>query len=234
MDMPSFGRPLWGDVMDALRERIVSGAMRPGQRLVEQEIATEFGISRGPVRSAITGLHALGLVTVSPRRGAEVAIFSAQDVIEIYELREALEVIALDHAHHISATVIERLRAEIDRSLRAWQIQDHRASVDADLEFHRELCHLSPNSRLIGAWETQAEQFRTVMSAALRSDPKLVEPVVNKHEAIFEALVRGDVELAKEALTRHLRSARDLLVGPDKSERDGTPFVDGSLSGAGR
>lgn len=217
-DASSFGRPLWGDVLDELREGIVTGALGPGQRLVEHEIATEFGISRGPVRSAIAQLHRLGLVTVSPRRGAEVVVFERSDVIELFELREALEVLALERAARIEGSVIAHLRSVVARGVEAHRNHDYRTSVEANLGFHRELCHLSGNGRLIDAWETQAEQIRALTYAAQRVDPVRVRPVMHTHETILQALADGDIDLAKESLRRHLRAARDLLVTSDDSD----------------
>jgi GntR family transcriptional regulator of gluconate operon len=210
--LDNFGRPLWGDLLDVLRQRIVSGALTPGQRLVEQDIASEFGISRGPVRSALTELNRLGLVVVNPRRGTEVMAFGASDVQELYELREALEVLALRRAYNVPPQVIERLRQNMDRAAAARVDADFATSVEADLEFHRELCHLSANRRLVAAWETQAEQIRAVISAAQRVGGELVLPVLNEHNAIFQALSAGEPELAQEALRRHLGDARDLLT----------------------
>lgn len=218
IDTSSFGRPLWGDVLDELRQRIVSGALAPGQRLVEQDIATEFAISRGPVRSAIAHLHRRGLVTVSPRRGAEVVAFRRSDVIELFELREALEVLALNGADRIEESVIVHLRSVVARGVEAHRTQHFRTSVDANLDFHRELCRFSGNRRLIEAWETQAEQIRVLTYAAQRVDPVRVRPVMHTHETILQALSDGDIDLAKESLARHLRSSRELLLGPSDGD----------------
>lgn len=212
----AFGRPLWGDVFEELRERIVSGALAPGERLVEQDIATEFDISRGPVRSALAELDRVGLVKRSPRRGAEIVSFRSTDIIELYQIREALEVFALCTMRESDVAAISpSLRTQMELA-ESFQIErDFRASVDADLEFHRRLCYLSSNRRLVEAWETQAEQIRVIMAAAHRTSPDRIRPVIDVHQNIFEAIIEHRVTDAREALVRHLRDARDLLIASD-------------------
>lgn len=89
------GRPLWAEVFDLLRSEIERQGLRPGERLLEVELAERFGVSRGPVRAALVELERVGLVKINPRRGAYVAALTARDADELYELRSALEVAAL-------------------------------------------------------------------------------------------------------------------------------------------
>jgi DNA-binding GntR family transcriptional regulator len=217
------GRALWHELLEELEKRIVDGKLAPGQRLVEQEVAAEFGVSRGPVREAFTELSRRGLLEVNARRGAGVRTFTERDICELYELRECLEVCAVGNATSIDEPALGRIREKMLGAAEARRSKDISRAVVADMEFHRELCRLSTNARLVEAWETQAAQVRVVVSSAHQRPGARVLPVLAEHDKIFDALAAGDIAGAKECLRRHLRSARDLLI-PVARSHDGEPF----------
>jgi DNA-binding GntR family transcriptional regulator len=214
------GRALWHELVDELEKRIADGTLAPGQRLVEHDVAAEFGVSRGPVREAFTELGRRGLLEINARRGAGVRVFTERDIREIFELRECLEVCAIGRAASIEPAALERIREKMLVAAAARRSKDLGSAVAADMEFHRELCNLSDNARLVAAWETQAAQVKVVVSAAHQRPGARVLQVLAEHDKIFEALVDGDVPAAQDRLRRHLRSARDLLL-PVARERQG-------------
>jgi len=214
------GRALWHELVDELEKRIADGTLAPGQRLVEHDVAAEFGVSRGPVREAFTELGRRGLLEINARRGAGVRVFTERDIREIYELRECLEVGAIDRAAPIEPAALDRIREKMLLASRARRSKDLGSAVAADMEFHRELCNLSDNARLVAAWETQAAQVKVVVSAAHKRPGARVLPVLAEHDRIFDALVDGDVAAAQLVLVELLRSARDLLL-PVARERQG-------------
>jgi DNA-binding GntR family transcriptional regulator len=215
------GRPLWRELLDQLEKGIVDGTLAPGQRLVEQDVAAEFGVSRGPVREAFAELSRTGLIELNARRGAGVRVFTERDIRELYELRECLEVCALAGAGPIDDETLARIKDKLDLAAEARRSQEIAKAVAADMEFHRELCHLSANRRLIAGWETQAAQIRVVISSAHQGPGSRVLPVLAEHDRIFDALVARDHGAAQDALRHHLRSARDLLI-PPPAERNGS------------
>src|SRR6476646_10902876 len=89
------GRTLWQRVYDHLRAEILSGRLGPGAELAEVALAEQLGVSRGPIREAIGRLASEGLVTVRPRRGAVVSSLSKEEFLELYQVREALELMAV-------------------------------------------------------------------------------------------------------------------------------------------
>jgi DNA-binding GntR family transcriptional regulator len=206
------GRALWRELLEELEKRIVDGTLAPGQRLVEQDVAAEFGVSRGPVREAFAELARTGLLEINARRGAGVRVFTERDIRELYELRECLEVCALASAGPIDDATLTRIRDKMNEAGRARRSEELTIAVAADMEFHRELVRLSANERLIDVWETQAAQVRVVVSTAHTRPGSRVLPVLAEHDRIFQALVAGDLEAAQEWLRHHLRSARDLLT----------------------
>jgi DNA-binding GntR family transcriptional regulator len=208
------GRPLWRELLEELDKRIADGTLAPGQRLVEQDIAAEFGVSRGPVREAFAELSRTGLIELNARRGAGVRVFTERDIRELYELRECLEVCALAGAGPIDDEALARIKDKLEVAAEARRSQEIAKAVAADMEFHRELCHLSANRRLIAVWETQATQIRVVISSAHHGPGSRVLPVLAEHDRIFDALVARDHAAAQDALRHHLRSALDLVIPP--------------------
>jgi DNA-binding GntR family transcriptional regulator len=209
------GRALWHELLEELEKRIVDGVLAPGRRL--QEVAAEFGVSRGPVREAFTELSRRGLLEVNARRGAGVRVFTERDIRELYDLRECLEVCAISHATAIDEATLGRIREKMLSAVQAHRSSDVSRAVDADMDFHRELCRLSTNARLVESWETQAAQAKVVISSAHQRFGARVLPVLEEHDSIFDALAAGDTDRARDRLRDHLRSTRDLLVPAARS-----------------
>jgi DNA-binding transcriptional regulator YhcF (GntR family) len=110
-------RTLWEQVRDRLREDVLSGELPPGTVLSESSLARSFGVSRGPIREALGRLERDGLVTITPRRGAIVTELSREEFVDAYQVREALETLAIQHAvSRLSGADIARLR-ELFRTL---------------------------------------------------------------------------------------------------------------------
>jgi DNA-binding GntR family transcriptional regulator len=200
------------EISDILRDAIWNGRLRPGQRLNEQWLATEIGVSRPPLREAIRVLEQEGLVVSIPRRGAFVRRLAGQDIFEIYVIRCALEGMAAELlvASGIAEEITE-LETMIDR-VEASPETDLRARIDEDLQFHRRLVQLSGNGRLALMWEEQAGQLRLALTLV---DPSFfeVDYVELTHRSLVDAIARRDRDEAWR-LTRML-----LDVGKSLGER---------------
>lgn len=133
----------------ALAERIISGALSPGERLRQDHVAEEFGASHVPVREAFRRLEAQGLAVSEPRRGVRVASFDLKEVREVAEMRAALEVLALRHAiPHLTPAILDRaeaatVAAERSRDVRSWEA--------ANRAFHRLILEPCAMPRLLAA-----------------------------------------------------------------------------------
>jgi DNA-binding GntR family transcriptional regulator len=207
------GRPLWAEVFDLLRTEIDSQRLRPGERLLEVDLAERFGVSRGPVRSALVELQRIGLVEINPRRGAHVATLTARDAEELYELRTALEIQALDGVlRRCTKSRIAELAEPLRRHQRAVLDGNLDEAITADLAFHRLLCHLSGNARLERAWEAHADQFRLVIGAVQNDARWQARPRVQEHQEVLDALLADDLDAATAALRKHLDNARDVMI----------------------
>ena len=144
-------------VTQSLRAAIVSGELAAGSRLVETDLAEQFGVSRGPIRDALAELQHTGLVELRARKGSFVASLTAADVGEIYSLRSALEALA---AHQAAAAGVDRTRmtALLDDLSAANRTGEATKIGAADMALHRGIVEAAQNSRLLEAWERLADQ----------------------------------------------------------------------------
>jgi DNA-binding GntR family transcriptional regulator len=175
-----------------LRQQILEDQLPPGAELSEAALSRELAVSRGPIREAMGRLAAEGLVTVRPRRGAEVRSLTPQELIDAYQVREALEVMAVRLAvPRTTESDLTRLDELVD-SMAEFAREDRVAEFfAANVAFHELLCQLSGN--------TSRFQARTL---ALRGS---LESSVSEHRAILAAVRLGDMDEACELTAAHIR-----------------------------
>jgi DNA-binding GntR family transcriptional regulator len=198
-------------LVDALRERVLTGRYAPGSRLVQEDLAETFGVSRIPLREALRRLEGEGLVVISPNRGAIVRPLAPKDVVDLYDLRLALETLALRRAAERFADLRETtksLHAEADRAIAARAMP---AIFRLDRDFHAALAAASDNPHLVAALGGQWSQIMRVMHAyfQVRNYPA---DVWADHEAIADAVAHGDADGAVARLTAHLSESRDAIL----------------------
>jgi DNA-binding GntR family transcriptional regulator len=217
-------------VYEHLREEIMADRLPPGTELSEAALSKELSVSRGPIREAIGRLAAEGLVTVRPRRGAEVRAITAEELIDAYEVREALEVLAVRLAvPRVTESDLARLGQLVDsmaEHARDGAVDDFFA---ANVAFHELICELSGNEKLLQvhhhlAGEIGRFQTRTL---ALRGN---LEGSVTEHRAILAAIRRRDAAEAADLTAAHVRvPARRLQemlhadTAPGAGDRAGAP-----------
>ncbi|WP_314176747.1 GntR family transcriptional regulator [Streptomyces winkii] len=201
--------PLRDLVRDALQARISQGVLRPGDRIFEQDVAAEFGVSRVPVREAIRMLQSEGLVDVLPqRRGVFVRRLGRRQVEELFDVREALDVLAAKLAAERARTEPEdRLGELADRARRAWEAGDIEAMSDANADFHDQLIVMSGNEVLASILEPL--HGRLALLFRLNQEPARV---CGEHDELHAAVMAGDVERAQEVARRHVRSSRKMVL----------------------
>ena len=196
---------LWQRVYDFLREEILSERLPPGAELQEVALAEELGVSRGPLREAIGRLAAEGLVTVRPRRGAVVRSLSKDEFLELYQVREALEVMAVRLAvPRLTSEDIEELDALLaemaERSVR----HEVAEFFEANLAFHARLVEASGNAtlqELYGQLVGRMGRYR-MRSLTLRGN---LQRSVAEHGAILRAAKRGEADRAAHLMSEHIR-----------------------------
>lgn len=199
-------------VTAAIRELIMTGAVDPGERLVETDLSERFGTSRGPVRDAFKELEQSGLVISVPRRGTFVATLTAADMHEIYTLRLALEKLAIRTSAQIATEQdVATMRAAIDRLSEAHRTGNRRAGAEADIAIHRLIVRTAGHERLTEAWERLADQ--TLLLMAQLMDLLLdVQHAAGDHHTLVNAIADHDVAGAEAALTDHLLAASQAMI----------------------
>jgi DNA-binding GntR family transcriptional regulator len=205
-----FSRTLSDQVAHQLRQAILCGHLKPGQRIVEQEIAEAMALSRGPVRDALRVLQNERLVVHYPHRGAFVAWLTLRDAEEIYSLREALEVLALHYAiRHATEEQIGELSRLIDQMVTRMQ-QDCPLpeATEIDLEFHHMLCRISGHGRALAAWTALRDQVRLlILTHRILHPMDLSENAADWHRQLVAAICLRDEEVAEKVLRKHLAAS---------------------------
>jgi DNA-binding GntR family transcriptional regulator len=211
--------------------QLIRGERRPGERLTDTELAAQLGLSRTPVRQALHLLAQEDLVRFDARRGFSVRMTAAQDVREIYDVRSALEVLALRlAAPNLSAFQIEgRLERLYDVREALRSSRDERALVlhlKDDLELHNWLIRACGNGRLVrilAALRSQQSLFQYWDT----SFPQRNEAASEEHEHILLALLARDIERAAESMAEHIRNAKCRVL----EDLFGVTDVDGEHQG---
>ena len=181
-------------IRDGLVELIVSGALAPGERLIETRIAADFGTSQAPVREALRELEGLGLVESRPRRGRLVVPFVEQTLREAYVVRAALEETATRLAMLNGRVPVAEMRADVEDMYRRAADDDVRGMGLASARFHRRVVLAGHNLLLERAWEALQIEARTAI-ALMATKPRL-EAVAAEHAELLRAIESGDVEAA--------------------------------------
>jgi DNA-binding GntR family transcriptional regulator len=205
---------LHGQVIAELRQAILTGRLKAGERLVEERIADELGVSRNPVREAIRVLASEGLIEVAARRGASVAVMSEQEARETIEVRALLE----GHNARLAARrhdgrVIKRIEAVLNKGTAAVAAGQFDRLFEFNQEFHNELAAAGQNG-VLGEL-LQKLRDRTAMLFAPMS-PSRQARSWNEHASILRAIIDGDERVAATLAAEHvMRAGADFMAGLD-------------------
>lgn len=199
-------------VRDEIRAAILGGRLKPGERLVEEQLAQTYGVSRNPVREAIRALATEGLVDVSTRRGAHVAVHPPQEAAETIEVRALLEAHnARLAARHKAPKVLERAAAILEKGRTAVAAGRSEALLRLNAQFHDTLGEASTNRILADLLRTLRE--RSALFFSPDDDGRRLLSW-EEHAAILEAILAGDEDRAADLARDHVLGA-----GRDRVER---------------
>lgn len=204
--------PLRDVVFQTLRQAILRGELKPGERLMEIHLAQRLGVSRTPVREAIRKLELEGLVLMIPRRGAIVAEITVSDLEDVLEVRMALEEMAVKHAcRRITAeqlSEIRRLAGEFKKTLKG---DDVTACAQADMKFHDAIYEATGNNRLVQILNNLREQMYRYRMEYLK-DRQSHKNLIEEHDGILRALEERDEELAVRMTARHIECQKEYII----------------------
>ena len=199
---------------------ILEGDFGPGDRLIEMHIAKEYGTSQGPVREALRELEMLGFVRSEPHRGTYVRDPWQQGMLELYELRGALEESAARMATPRLQDDVGALQAEVDAMAAAAVSDDVHGTVEHSERFHRLIIEASGNQLLETVWSSLSITDHTALTmVTLELD---LNTIAESHQPIVDAIAAGDVELACRVSREHQAWFEGMLAataqkGPQRS-----------------
>ena len=205
-------KPLREQILNILRSAIISGEFKPGQPLIESEIATRLGVSRAPVREALQTLSAEALVDTVPYHETVVKVLNRRDIVELYSLRAVFEIFAIQRIIELNTpNAIAILRAVADEMMTAAQAGDIKLVTEIDRQFHDTLIRLSDHQLLAISWNNISMRVRQVMALRNRRFSDLTQIAFN-HIAIIDAIDAANEELAIRLISEHIAASGDLLA----------------------
>ncbi|MGF6307080.1 DNA-binding GntR family transcriptional regulator [Bradyrhizobium sp. i1.8.4] len=190
-----------------LTEAIVQGRLPPGSKVVEAGIARELGVSRAPVREAARLLEQQGLLVANPRRGFFVRQFAADDIDEIYDLRLCVERhAAVLAARNLTSETRDMLRRQIEVLHEMADLDDPARQVEEDYRFHRLICEIAGNRRMLRLFDDLASELRMVIGliGRLYDDP---HEIARTHEPVLAAIEAGYPERIVAHVDYHIGHA---------------------------
>lgn len=212
---PALNQGLRQIVYEKLKEAIVRGTIKPGSKLSEIELAEQMAVSRTPVREAIRQLAQTGLVTLTPRRGAFVTLPNMKDAADLYELRTALEILAVENLCANPPT--EDL--QYFRNLFA-KMTDHTAAdnyVKEDRAFHLMIYQSCTNRFLTFMLNNISDLINLCRPFSVERAP--ITHFTWGHLAIIDAILAGEVKQAKEETRKHINTSKESLLEYLKNHR---------------
>lgn len=205
---------LGDEIAQRLRIAILNGKFGPGERLREEQLALTLGVSRGPIREALSQLEHEGLVVIRPNRGAFVARLSREDVDEVYSLRLAIERLALQRAlvnaetQHLVAmqTTLDMMAIFIQRGI------TEQEAAELDVQFHDLIYKASGHHRLYECWANLRPQIHILLLSRNVADSNFRNVTITGHQAILDAIRNRDERLAMSVLEEHLHDAYERVI----------------------
>lgn len=199
----------------ALRARIFSGELAPGDRLKEREICAELDVSRTPVREALRRLQADGLVVIEPRRGGIVAGISGTEAEEIYSLGMLLESfgagLAAGRATPEDIAALRTIIADMEAALREDTPAARSAYLELDSDLHRRIVRMTGN-RHLGQLVRQVVGLPVLVQAFTHYSHDDLRVSLQQHRTIVQALAAGDAEWAEAAMRAHILAGRSITL----------------------
>lgn len=220
------GQTLSDQVLETLQSAIVEGTLEPGQKLREPDLARLCGTSRGPLREALRRLEARRLVVTTPNTGARVISLSSAQLIELYEVREALEGMTCRLAASAMRDAdFDALAALLDRHEQTLERHAGRAYFrqEGDLDFHYRIAEGCGNAMLRNALCQDHYQLMRLYRYKFSAAPGRPSRALKEHRRILEALRERDGELAELLMRRHIRAARDNVAAHDTTPHPDQP-----------
>jgi len=205
-------KPLREVIFNTLREAIILGELKPGERLMEVQLAEKMGVSRTPVREAIRKLELEGLVEMMPRKGAHVADLSVKDIMDVLEVRSTLDGLASSlAASRITDDEIKEMLHLHSQFVSYVEKENHQGQIKKDVEFHDIIYRASRNDKLIqisNNLREQVQRFRVIYIKDYSSSKDLMR----EHKELCDAITSRNPELAMRVAQRHIKNQEEAII----------------------
>ena len=211
--------PLRDVVFNTLRQAILTGELKPGERLMEIHLANRLGVSRTPIREAIRKLELEGLVTMIPRRGAEVAQITEKSMKDVLEVRRTLDALSAELAcERISPEEEEALKIACQNFEEAVKTKDAKIIAKADVAVHDIIAAATGNQRLIQLINNLAEQMYRYRFEYIK-DASQHERIIQEHRVIYESIAKKDKEAASNMAKTHIDNQEKAVIARIRMEQ---------------
>lgn len=198
--------PLRDVVFNTLREAILKGELKPGECLMELQLAAKLGVSRTPIREAIRMLEQEGLAVTIPRKGAEVARMTEKDMEDVLEIREALDELAAKIAcTRMTEDQLKQLETIKETFVESTRSHDVKRIAEADVSFHDVIYEATGNPKLVSMLNNLREQIYRYRVEYLKEE-KNYPTLIGEHEAIVEALYARNQDEVVRAMHTHIEN----------------------------
>ncbi|MDD4496101.1 MAG: GntR family transcriptional regulator [Eubacteriales bacterium] len=205
-------KPLGEVIFDTLREAIIMGELKPGERLMEVHLADKMGVSRTPVREAIRKLELEGLVTMVPRKGAFVSIISSKDIMDVLEVRASLDGLATAlSAERIKDCELKELEAVHNQFIENVEKNNLNGTIKKDVEFHDIIYRSSRNDKLIDLTYKLREQIHRFRVIYLKDYSSTIN-IVSEHVSIINAIKGKDPDTASKLAREHIKNQETAII----------------------
>lgn len=204
--------PLRDVVFNTLRQAILRGELKPGERLMEIQLANKLGVSRTPIREAIRKLELEGLVLMIPRKGAEVADITEKSLRDVLEIRKALEELAVQlTCDKITKEQIRELEEAAEEFKKILKSSDVTEIAEADVHFHDIIYKATDNQRLIQLLNNLGEQMYRYRVEYLKNSEAYPQ-LVAEHEEIIRHIERKEKEKAATIVCKHIDNQVEAVI----------------------
>lgn len=212
--------PLRDVVFNTLRQAILTGELKPGERLMEIHLANKLGVSRTPIREAIRKLELEGLVIMIPRRGAEVAQITEKSMNDVLEVRRALDALCVELAcDRITQQELEQLKTACDGFEAAVKTGDIKKIAQADVALHDIIVRATGNQRLMQLVNNLSEQMYRYRFEYIKDSSQHAR-LIEEHRIIYESIVKKDKETASMAAKTHIDNQEKAIIQQIRLERE--------------
>jgi len=201
------GKTLKEEIIEYLRKRIITNDLKPGDRIVELDIAKKYDISRGPVREAVRLLEDEGLLEYKKNIGCVVKVLSKKELKEMYLILSTLEKLALKLTNGVlKSEIIEKMEDKAKNIEAYIEEKDIESIIEADYEIHKQIVLNPENDKLFQLWDSMKTSYYAMYLTVLEKEPNILYRIHKKHMGFVEVLKEGNLEKSIKEITEHYES----------------------------